>query len=70
MDDQDAITIGYGDEITLEHDPFIGDAVVRIMNGAFMEPARWLRVDMAPGHDRIAKINQLIYVLQQLRDSE
>ncbi|WP_407791881.1 hypothetical protein ACR5MH_1035 (plasmid) [Streptomyces sp. L7] len=69
--DDDQITITYGDEVALQADPVdreSGELAIRIQNGAFVEPARWLRVDMAPGSDRTRAINQLIYSLEQLRD--
>lgn len=71
MDDAEIITVSHADEITVEHDPFdreSDDVVVRIMSLSGLEPARWLRFDMATGRERARKINELIYALQRVRD--
>lgn len=69
--DEVAITLSYADGIEVVDDPYEpGEPAVRIQNRAFVEDARWLRISMAPGHDRTTMLNELIRAVEKLRDHE
>jgi hypothetical protein len=66
--DDDYISIGPGDECTVEND-IDGYPAIRIQNRVWVEPPRWLLFGAAD-HDRDLHIDRLISALEQLRETQ
>lgn len=66
--DETHISIGPGDGFVVTRDTD-GYPAVKIQNKAFVEDSRWLLFN-SPGPDQGRRINELIYALTQLRDTQ
>lgn len=65
--DEDYISIGPGDTITLSTDPD-GYPAVKIQDTVFGGAPRWILSPFS-GHDQAARLDALIDALTQLRDT-
>lgn len=66
--DDDYISIGPGDTITVTEDPD-GYPAIKIQDTVFEEEPRWLLFHF-PGGDQATRIDELIGALVELRDAE